>query len=68
MMANPEKPPQVDWAFYKSRVPIAGMVDDFQKKYEALQIPFPADNVTSQIEQQEKEVVSNNYCEAFGFR
>lgn len=28
------------------------MVDDFQKKYEALQIPYPKDTLTSQIEQQ----------------
>ena len=58
MMANPENPPKIDWAYYKARVPLAGMVDDFQKKYDGLQIPFPADTVTAQIEQQAKDVVS----------
>ena len=28
------------------------MVDDFQKKYDALQIPFPKDTLSSQIDQQ----------------
>lgn len=32
------------------------MVDNFQKQYEAIKIPFPADNVTSQVEQQKAEV------------
>ncbi|KAJ9576997.1 hypothetical protein L9F63_006434 [Diploptera punctata] len=59
MMANPEKPPKIDWAFYKAHVPVAGMVDDFQKKFDALQIPFPADNVTPLIDQQEKEVMKS---------
>ncbi|XP_023012450.1 ATP synthase subunit d, mitochondrial [Leptinotarsa decemlineata] len=56
VMANPEKPPVIDWAFYKSRVPVAGMVDDFQKQYGGLTIPFPADTVSSQIDAQEKEI------------
>ena len=33
------------------------MVDQFQKQYESLQIPFPADNYTSIIEAKEKELV-----------
>lgn len=32
------------------------MVDKFQKAYEGLQIPYPADNVTKLVEAQEKEV------------
>lgn len=32
------------------------MVDKFQKAYEALQIPYPADTVTAQVEAQEKQV------------
>lgn len=28
------------------------MVDNFQKQYEALKVPFPADNVSSQVDQQ----------------
>ncbi|XP_052861335.1 ATP synthase subunit d, mitochondrial [Anopheles cruzii] len=54
--ANPETAPKIDWAFYKKNVPVAGMVDKFQKAYEALQIPYPADNVSKLVEAQEKEV------------
>ncbi|XP_049298224.1 ATP synthase subunit d, mitochondrial [Anopheles funestus] len=56
VVANPETPPKIDWSFYKKNVPVAGMVDKFQKAYEALQIPYPADNVTKLVEAQEKEV------------
>ncbi|PSN33066.1 ATP synthase subunit d [Blattella germanica] len=56
MMANPETPPKIDWAYYKARVPVAGMVDDFQKKYDTLQIPYPADTVSAQIDQQQQQV------------
>jgi F-type H+-transporting ATPase subunit d len=59
MMANPESAPKIDWEYYKACVPVPGMVDDYRKKYEALNIPYPSDNVTPQIEQQERETVSN---------
>lgn len=59
MLENPENPPKIDWSFYKSRVPVAGMVDNFQKQYEAYKIPYPSDNITAQIAEQEKEAVSS---------
>jgi F-type H+-transporting ATPase subunit d len=31
------------------------MVDDFQKKYESLQVPYPKDTMTSLIENQSVE-------------
>lgn len=55
-MANPENPPAIDWAYYKARVPVAGMVDDFQKQYSALTIPYPPDTLSAQVDAQEKEV------------
>ncbi|XP_058833588.1 ATP synthase subunit d, mitochondrial-like [Topomyia yanbarensis] len=57
VLANPETPPKMDWAFYQKNVPIAGMVEKFQKAYESLQIPYPADTLTSQVEAQEKQVL-----------
>uniref|UniRef100_T1E341 ATP synthase subunit d, mitochondrial n=1 Tax=Psorophora albipes TaxID=869069 RepID=T1E341_9DIPT len=56
VIVNPETPPKIDWAHYQKNVPVAGMVEKFQKAYEALQIPYPADTVTSQIDAQEKQV------------
>lgn len=55
-MANPENPPKIDWAAYKNTVPVAGMVENFQKQYEALKIPYPADNVSAQVDQQKQQI------------
>lgn len=56
VLANPAELPKIDWSFYKNSVPIAGMVDNFQKQYEALKIPYPSDTLTSQIEAQGTQV------------
>nr|XP_014094486.2 ATP synthase subunit d, mitochondrial [Bactrocera oleae]XP_014094487.2 ATP synthase subunit d, mitochondrial [Bactrocera oleae]XP_014094488.2 ATP synthase subunit d, mitochondrial [Bactrocera oleae]XP_014094489.2 ATP synthase subunit d, mitochondrial [Bactrocera oleae] len=55
VLANPENPPQINWAHYKQLIPVAGMVDTFQKQYEALKVPYPVDNVTPQVEAEIKE-------------
>ncbi|XP_061394509.1 ATP synthase subunit d, mitochondrial [Musca vetustissima] len=55
VLANPENPPKIDWAHYKKLVPVPGLVDTFQKQYEALKVPYPSDTVTAQIEAQAKE-------------
>lgn len=56
MMANPAEPPKINWALYKQSVPIPGMVDTFQKQYESLKVPYPADTLTAQVEAQWNEV------------
>lgn len=56
VMSNPETPPKINWEFYKSNIAIGGLVDTFQKSYEALKVPFPSDPLTSQVTAQESEV------------
>lgn len=55
---HPPESPSIDWAYYKrnvkpERVPL---VDEFQKSYQALRIPYPLDNLTELIEKQRKAV------------
>lgn len=56
MLANPAEPPKIDWATYKQVVPVAGMVENFQKQYEALKVPYPANTLTAKVEAQWVEV------------
>ncbi|CAH0584547.1 unnamed protein product [Chrysodeixis includens] len=56
VLANPPEPPKINWAVYKNAVPVAGMVDNFQKQYEALKVPYPADTQSAQVEAQWAEV------------
>merc|ERR1712018_792653 len=48
----PEAAPKIDFGVYKDKIAVAGMVEDFQKKYEALQVPYPKDSLSSTIDQQ----------------
>jgi F-type H+-transporting ATPase subunit d len=58
VMANPENPPAIDWAYYQTRVAVPGLVESFKKQYEGLQVPYPVDKVSAQVDAQEKEMVS----------
>lgn len=56
VLANPPEAPKINWAMYKQAVPVPGMVDNFQKQFEALKIPYPADTQTAQVEAQWTEI------------
>ncbi|CAF4926950.1 unnamed protein product [Pieris macdunnoughi] len=56
VLANPPEPPKINWSQYKAAITVPGMVDNFQKQYEALKIPYPADTYTSQIDSQWAEI------------
>ncbi|XP_067913930.1 ATP synthase subunit d, mitochondrial [Heterodontus francisci] len=50
-----EKPPAIDWGYYQKVIMKAGMVDEFEKKYNALKIPEPIDTQIEKINAQEQE-------------
>uniref|UniRef100_A0A2K6L7V8 Uncharacterized protein n=1 Tax=Rhinopithecus bieti TaxID=61621 RepID=A0A2K6L7V8_RHIBE len=53
----PKNPPAIDWTYYKTNVAKAGLVDDFEKKFNALKFPVPEDKYTAQVYAEENEVV-----------
>jgi len=55
MLSYPETAPQIDWAYYRKNITAASVVDQLEKSYKALNIAYPKDNVTEQINAQEVE-------------
>ncbi|XP_006879170.1 PREDICTED: ATP synthase subunit d, mitochondrial-like isoform X1 [Elephantulus edwardii] len=55
LAAVPEAPPAIDWAYYKANVAKAGLVDDFEKKFNALKVPVTEDKYTALVDVKEKE-------------
>ncbi|GBN46841.1 ATP synthase subunit d, mitochondrial [Araneus ventricosus] len=56
LMSYPEKSPSIDFQMYRSRLPNPAMVDEFEKQFNAVKIPYPADKLTPLIDEQEKKV------------
>merc|ERR1712098_985868 len=54
--ALPASAPAIDFDAYRTRVTVPGMVDDFAKKYAALEVPYPGDQgALAAIDKQEGE-------------
>ncbi|XP_022911684.1 ATP synthase subunit d, mitochondrial-like [Onthophagus taurus] len=52
----PETLPKIDFSYYKKGIAIPGLVDDFEKQYGEIKIPYPEDNVSKDIDELEKEI------------
>lgn len=57
MLASPAEPLKIDWAAYKNKIAVPGMVDNFEKSYNAVQIPYPEDKYTAAVEKYGCETV-----------
>lgn len=55
----PENPPAIDWEFYRKRIATSGMVNEFEKAYKAIKVPFPTETRMAEIDAQEKVVEQN---------
>jgi len=51
----PEAPSKIDFNTYRQRLPNPKMADEFEAKYKAIQIPYPKDTVSAEIDAQAKE-------------
>lgn len=50
VLSLPEELPKIDWSLYKQQIAIPGLVDNFQKQYESLKIPYPTDNYSATVD------------------
>ncbi|CAG0887339.1 unnamed protein product [Cyprideis torosa] len=55
MQALPMDPPKIDWSNYTARVMNPAVVEGLKKQYESIKVPYPADNVTKLVDEQEKQ-------------
>ncbi|MCL4120483.1 UNVERIFIED_CONTAM: hypothetical protein GTU68_065657 [Idotea baltica] len=53
----PDALPQIHWDQYASRVAVPGMVNEFKKQYEALQISYPKDSYSPAIDSVQAKVM-----------
>merc|ERR1712168_394467 len=59
VVSLPESAPAIDFSAYKARIAIPGMVENFQKQYEALSIAYPEDVYSSKIDEVQAAAVED---------
>lgn len=57
MLSLPAEPAKIDWAMYKNKIAVPGLVDSFEKSYNAIKIPYPEDKYSGAIDKYEKDIV-----------
>ncbi|XP_050547875.1 ATP synthase subunit d, mitochondrial-like [Daktulosphaira vitifoliae] len=57
MFALSPEAPKIDWTKYKNAIPIAGLVENFEKQYNAVRIPYPEDKYTAFIDSSERKTM-----------
>lgn len=54
-LSLPDKSEPIDWDLYRKNISKAGLVDSFQKQFDAVKIPYPKDTKSAEIAKKEQE-------------
>ncbi|KAK2176860.1 hypothetical protein NP493_625g01065 [Ridgeia piscesae] len=56
----PEELPKIDWAMYKSKIAMPGIVDTFEKAYQSVSVPYPKDkaNTKAKVDAEQKDAAA----------
>lgn len=57
VLSNPEKTPEVDFEGYKKQITNKAVVDQLQAAYKSVSVPYPPDNISGHVDDQEKRSV-----------
>ncbi|RWS14675.1 ATP synthase subunit d: mitochondrial-like protein [Dinothrombium tinctorium] len=65
MMSYPENPPPIDWNAYRATIANKSVVDELEKSYKAVSVPYPKDTLSATVDEQEKEAekIAAEFCE-----
>jgi len=55
MLSYPETAPQIDWSHYRKNLTDASVVDQLEAAYKALNIVYPKDTLSHEVDAQQKQ-------------
>ena len=55
VLSYPENPPQINFKEYESKVRDPKLVQQLEKAYKSVKIPYPKDNLSHEVDEQEAE-------------